>query len=91
MTDKKKKLSAAERRVIERDRRKRQSATRREKYGPDVYSKMGSKGGLKSPTKFTSESARIAAARSVEVRQQKREAAESNHKNENGLQTNEQK
>lgn len=41
--------------------RLRQVETTKLNYGPDHYKKIGGKGGANSPTKFNSESAKLAA------------------------------
>jgi general stress protein YciG len=70
------------------ERRTRQRLTFLNKHGRQKYRDAGSKGGQKSPTKFTSESARQASLKSWEKRRARQLAAEQEKKNEGGLQSN---
>lgn len=72
------------------ERRARQRLTFLNKHGRQKYRDAGSKGGLKSPTKFNSETARQASLKSWEKRRARQAAAERDKQNEDGLQSNDE-
>jgi len=72
------------------ERRTRQRLSYLNKNGRAGYKAAGSAGGLKSPTKFTSETARAASLKSWEKRRARQKAAEKEKQNENGLPTNDE-
>lgn len=69
------------------ERRTKQRHSYLHKNGRAGYKAAGSKGGLNSPTKFTSETARAASLKSWETRRARQAAAEKEKQNENGLPT----
>lgn len=82
---KKKRLTAEEKQHLRETRYVRQTATFIEKHGEQAYSKIGSLGGKKSPTKFNSETARLAARKSWENRRAREAAGDKNNGRENSV------
>ncbi len=75
------------RKALKDPRRERQVSTFLSRYGKQGYAKAGSRGGKRSPTKFTSSNASEMAKRSWEKRRQREAAIE--RKNEHHEQSEE--